>query len=134
MTPEERHLWYDFLKDLPVTVNRQKVLGRYIADFYCAAAKIVIEPDGSQHDQQEAMEADRIRDAFLRTLGITVLRYTNADVHHLFREVCDDIYRHIPRLSTSSPAAAGASPQGEAQGCRPADASTTPHGRTEPSP
>ena len=39
MTKEERHLWYDFLKPLPVTVNRQKVLGRYIVDFYIAEAK-----------------------------------------------------------------------------------------------
>ena len=36
MTQEERHLWYDFLKGLPVTVNRQKVIGHYIVDFYCA--------------------------------------------------------------------------------------------------
>ena len=115
MTPEERHLWYDFLKKLSVTVNRQKVIGRYIVDFYCASAKIVIELDGGQHYEPEAMEADRIRDAYLNSLGLTVLRYTNADIHHRFREVCEDIYRRLPRLSTSSPAAAGASPQGEAK-------------------
>ena len=49
MTEEERHLWYDFLKGLPVTVNRQKVIGRYIVYFYCAEAKLVIEIDGTQH-------------------------------------------------------------------------------------
>ena len=49
MTKEERHLWYDFLKNLPETVCRQKVVGRYILDFYCAAAKLAIELDGSQH-------------------------------------------------------------------------------------
>lgn len=38
MTPEERRLWYDFLKRMPVTVNRQKVFGRYIVGFYGAAA------------------------------------------------------------------------------------------------
>ena len=43
MTKEERRLWYDFLKQLPITVNRQKVIGPYIVDFYCASAKLVIE-------------------------------------------------------------------------------------------
>ena len=49
MTKEERHLWYDFLRSYPVRFSRQKVLGKYIADFYCAEAKLVIELDGSQH-------------------------------------------------------------------------------------
>ena len=49
MTKEERHLWYDFLRTLPVNFYRQKVLGSYIVDFYCASAKLVIELDGSQH-------------------------------------------------------------------------------------
>ena len=46
MTRHERKLWHEFLKGLPVTVNRQKVIGRYIVDFYCAQAKLVIELDG----------------------------------------------------------------------------------------
>lgn len=41
MTNEERHLWYDFLKEYPVRVLRQKVIGNYIVDFYCAIAKLV---------------------------------------------------------------------------------------------
>ena len=45
MTKEERHLWYDFLRSYPVRFSRQKVLGKYIADFYCAEAKLVIELD-----------------------------------------------------------------------------------------
>ena len=49
MTREEKHLWYDFLQRLPITINRQKVIGKYIADFYCAKAKLVIELDGRQH-------------------------------------------------------------------------------------
>ena len=49
MTKEERHLWYDFLRNYPVRFSRQKVLGKYIADFYSAQAKLVIELDGSQH-------------------------------------------------------------------------------------
>ena len=49
MTKEERHLWYDFLRTYPVRFSRQKVLGKYIADFYSAEARLVIEPDGSHH-------------------------------------------------------------------------------------
>ena len=115
MTKEERRLWYECLKQLPVTVNRQKVIGRYIVDFYCAAAKVVIELDGSQHFDEAAMAADRERDAYLRSLGLTVLRYTNLEVNRNFKEVCEDVYRHIMKISTSSVAAATASPQGEAR-------------------
>lgn len=49
MTNEENHLWYDFLKVYPIRFYRQKVLGKYIADFYCSKAKLVIELDGAQH-------------------------------------------------------------------------------------
>ena len=115
MTQEERRLWYDCLKRLPVTVNRQKVIGRYIVDFYCASAKTVIELDGSQHFEDDALAADQERDAYLNSLGLTVLRYTNLQVNRSFKEVCEDVYRHIMRDSTSSPAEAGASPQGEAK-------------------
>ena len=115
MTKEDRRQWYDCLKLLPVTVHRQKVIGRYIVDFYCASAGIVIELDGSQHYEEVAMEADRERDAYLNSLGLTVLRYTNLDVNRKFKEVCEDVYRQIMQVSTSSPAAAGASPQGEAK-------------------
>ena len=115
MTKEERRLWYDCLKILPVTVNRQKVIGRYIVDFYCASAKTVIELDGSQHFEEAALEADQERDAYLSNLGLTVLRYTNLQVNRSFTEVCEDVYRHIMQASTSSSAAAGTSPQGEAK-------------------
>ena len=98
MTPEERHLWYDFLKTLPVTVHRQKVFGSYIADFYCAQAKLVIELDGSQHYEEDHLCADAQRDQFFREQGIAVLRYSNADVRLHFSGVCQDIWNHIPAL------------------------------------
>ena len=69
MTKEERRLWFDFLKQLPVTVNRQKVIDRYIVDFYCASRKLVIELDGSQHYENEGADADRERDHALNRLG-----------------------------------------------------------------
>ncbi len=95
MTPEERHLWYDFLKTLPVTINRQKVFGKYIVDFYCAKARLVIELDGSQHFEEDGLAADRERDAYLQNLGLTVQRYANSDIRDSFDAVCQDILNHI---------------------------------------
>ncbi len=95
MTREERHLWYDFLKGLPVTIQRQKVVGPYIVDFYCASVKLVIEIDGSQHYENENMEADVMRDEYLKSLGLIVKRYSNRDIHHHFESVCEDIGNFI---------------------------------------
>lgn len=99
MTKEERHLWYDFLKPLPETVNRQKVIGHYIVDFYLACANLVIELDGSQHYESEGQQRDLVRDAYLQSLGITVLRYSNRDIHENFEGVCTDILSHIRKAS-----------------------------------
>ena len=115
MTPEEKHLWFDFLKKQPFTVNRQKVILRYIADFYIAKYKIIIEIDGAQHYDKKNIEYDKERDEFFSNQGILVLRYTNKDIHTKFEGVCSDILRTIGSRDTSSPAKAGASPQGEAQ-------------------
>jgi len=95
MTEEERHLWYDFLKKLPQTFHRQKVIGPYIVDFYCPAAKLVIELDGSQHYEPEGMEQDRARDAYLQSRGLAVVRYTNLEIHRKFDGVCVDIRRRL---------------------------------------
>ncbi len=102
MTKEERHLWYDFLKKLPVTVNRQKVIGNYIVDFYIATSKFVIELDGSQHYKEKGIESDEKRDAFLNDLGIKVLRYSNLDVNQRFESVCKDILNEINTSSVTS--------------------------------
>ena len=91
MTPEEKHLWYDFLSRLPVTVNRQKVIGDYIADFYIHSANIVIEIDGIQHEEREHKKADIERDAYLAKLGMRVLRYPNKAIRDEFNYVCRDI-------------------------------------------
>ena len=93
MTKEERRLWYDFLKQRPVTVNRQKVIGHYIVDFYCASHKLVIELDGSQHYENEGAVSDRERDLALNQLGISVVRYSNDDVRRNFDGVCADLLR-----------------------------------------
>ena len=91
MTKEERHLWYDFLKGLPVMVHRQKVIGNYIVDFYIAEARLVIELDGSQHYSTEEMEYDRKRTAYLESQGLKVMRFSNLDVMRQFRRVCEAV-------------------------------------------
>ena len=95
MTKEEKHLWYDFLKKLSHTVNRQKVIEKYIVDFYCADARLVIEVDGSQHYTEEGRLKDAERDMFLKEKGYLVLRYTNHMIKTNFEGVCLDIKRHI---------------------------------------
>ena len=95
MTKEEKHLWYDFLKMLPVTVNRQKVIGRYIADFYIASSNLVIEIDGSQHYKETAKENDAERDSYMAACGIKVIRFTNSDINRRFDAVCREITKNI---------------------------------------
>ncbi len=95
MTKEEKHLWYDFLKTLPVTIHRQKVIGNYIVDFYCAKFNLVIELDGSQHYNEKGKEKDEKRDLFLESLGLKVLRYSNLDVNKNFKVVCQDIINNM---------------------------------------
>ena len=91
MTKEERHLWYDFLRTYPVRFSRQKVLGKYIVDFYSAKAKLVIELDGSQHYEAEQMQKDTERTAFLENYGLTVIRIPNNRVNQNFHGVCEYI-------------------------------------------
>ena len=91
MTKEERHLWYDFLRAYPVRFSRQKVLGKYIADFYSAGAKLVIELDGSQHYEDVNTEKDAERTEFLEGYGLTVIRIPNNEVMRNFRGVCEYI-------------------------------------------
>ena len=95
MTPEEKHLWYDFLKRLPLTVKRQQTIEHYIVDFYIAEKKIAIEVDGRQHLSREHKEADAKRDADLAALGITVLRYSNDSIRKHFSTVASDILKHL---------------------------------------
>lgn len=95
MTPEEKHLWYDFLKKLPVNVYRQKNIENYIVDFYIASSKCIIELDGKQHNLKENQKQDEIRDSELNNLGIKVLRYKNESIRYNFNAVCKDILSHI---------------------------------------
>ena len=96
MTKEEKKLWYEFLKELPVTINRQKVFGNYIADFYCAQYKVAIDLDGSQHFSDDGEAYDKERTKYFTDLGIKVLRYSNLEIKKNFRGVCEDILKYIP--------------------------------------
>ena len=91
MTKEEKHLWYDFLRTYPNRFIRQKIIGNYIVDFYCASAKLVIELDGSGHYTKEGIEYDKQRTAFLEEYGLRVLRIPNTEIHKNFRNVCEYI-------------------------------------------
>ena len=96
MTKEERHLWYDFFKKLPITVNRQKVIGNFIVDFYVAEANLVVELDGSQHyENPRQIASDFDRDKFLESIGVKVLRYSNLEIQRSFESVCEDILSYI---------------------------------------
>ena len=91
MTKEERHLWYDFLRSYSIRFSRQKVLGKYIADFYSAEARLVLELDGSQHYEDSMTEKDAERTTFLEGYGLTVIRIPNNEVSRNFRGVCEYI-------------------------------------------
>ena len=100
MTKEENHLWYDFLRAYPVRFSRQKVLGRYIADFYCAEAKLIIELDGSGHYSEDGRRYDEEGPAFLEEYGLLVIRIPNTEIHKNFRGVREYI-DHLVQQSLS---------------------------------
>ena len=91
MTKEERRLWYEYLHSYPYRFRRQVTFGNYILDFYCAAAKLAIELDGSQHCDPSEQLYDQHRTAYLNSLGIYVLRFSNLDVLQNLPGVCQQI-------------------------------------------
>ena len=94
-TTEENTLWYQYLRRYPVQFRRQCVFGQYIVDFYCAAALLVVELDGSQHYMPDGMEKDENRTAYLNSLGIYVLRFSNTEVRDNLRGVCEAIDKTV---------------------------------------
>ena len=91
MTPWERKLWYDYLRYYPVRFQRQKAIGNYITDFYCAKAKLVIELDGGGHYTSEQAEKDKLRTTELEAMDLKVVRFCNQDIDRNFRGVCEHI-------------------------------------------
>lgn len=88
MTKEERHLWYDFLKNYPVRFLRQKVIDNYIVDFYCHSARLIIELDGSQHYEEKALQKDIIRTEIIEKRNLRVIRIPNNVITGNFEGVC----------------------------------------------
>ena len=95
MTPWERKIWYDFLRNYPVRFQRQKAIGNYIADFYCAKARLVIELDGGGHYSPEQQRKDDQRTNDLSTMNLMVLRICNLDIDRNFCGVCEYVDRLV---------------------------------------
>lgn len=103
MTPEEKKLWYEFLKNHPACFKRQKVLGPFIADFYCAKAKLVIELDGRQHYTENGRAYDESRTEYLHAQGLKVLRFKNYQIRDHFPTVCEEIDLFLSACITVDP-------------------------------
>ena len=97
-TVAEQFLWSKIrLKQLKSCwFYRQKPVGEYIVDFYCPKAKLVVEVDGGQHFTDEIIEYDRVRNEYMTSLGLTVLRFTNKEVLSNIARVIEAIGRNIP--------------------------------------
>ena len=91
MTPHERKLWYLFLRKYPVKIYKQRSIGKFIVDFYCASANLIIEVDGSQHYKTQGMAYDTDRSMYLSALGLDILRFSNRDIDRDFYGVCRKI-------------------------------------------
>ena len=91
MTKQERHVWYDFLRNRPEKWYKQKVIGNYIVDFCCDSFRIIIELDGSQHYEEKSIEYDNKRSKYLENMGYKVIRFINTDVDYRFDSVCESI-------------------------------------------
>ena len=111
MTKEEKHLWYDFLKNYPVRFLRQKVIDNYIVDFYCHSSRIIIELDGSQHYEEKTLLRDKVRTEYIEKRNLLVIRIPNIEVNRNFREVCEYIDSIVQEsISQSAAATSGESP------------------------
>ena len=99
MTPQEKQLWFRFLKNYPVKFVRQRPIANYIADFYCSKAKLVIEIDGSQHYTEDGMEYDNFRSEVINILDVEVIRFSNYDIDNNFEGVCMEIDKVVADLT-----------------------------------
>ena len=95
MTPQERHLWYDFLRCYPIKIYKQRIIDNFIADFYCHKALLVIELDGAQHYTEKGKTHDNARSEVLKKYGLYVLRFSNRDIDEKFDSVCSKINKTI---------------------------------------
>ena len=94
-TPQEKRLWYDYLRTYKPRFRRQQPIGNYIADFYCYPAKLVIEIDGSQHFTEQGKKQDEFRTEILEGYDLKIIRFTNGQVDTNFSGVCQFIDRNV---------------------------------------
>jgi len=97
MTEAERFLWSKFRRKQlnGYQFYRQKNIGNYIVDFYCPAAKLIIELDGGQHFPPVGLEKDKIRNDYLRGLGFTILRFSDRDVFKNIEGVIERLLEYL---------------------------------------
>ena len=114
MTPWERKLWYEFLRSYPVRFQRQKAIGNYITDFYCAKAGLVVELDGGGHYDPQKMKEDEERSSILEKMNLRVIRICNTDVNQNFRGVCDFLDMEVQKSLPQSPSVTAPSSEGAA--------------------
>ena len=112
MTPWERKLWYEYLRYYPIRFQRQKAIGNYIVDFYCAKARLVIELDGGGHYEEAQMKADSARTADLEAMNLRVIRICNLDIDKNLRGVCEFIDTEVRKSLPQSPTATAPSSEG----------------------
>jgi len=99
----ERRLWFDGLRSLPQNFRRQRPIGSYIVDFYCAEARLVVELDGATHDSDSAQQYDEMRTAFFESLGLCVIRFSNDDVLRNLEGVLVEIARVVDVRTVVTP-------------------------------
>jgi very-short-patch-repair endonuclease len=100
-TRAETKLWYLLQRGQMegLSFRRQHPLGKYIVDFYCSPPKLAIEVDGGQHGEQPHQAHDERRSQWLRSKGVTILRFWNNDVFGNIEGVWEEIARTAARLS-----------------------------------
>jgi type I restriction enzyme M protein len=118
-TPAEEAMW-ELLRNRQLAdlkFRRQHQIGDYIVDFFCAERGLIVELDGSIHDKPDRIKADKKRDAYLRSIGHTVLRFKN---HQVF----DDTANVLSKIANELPSPSGRGAGGEGL----ADSDTNPGG------
>ncbi len=95
MTPQEKKLWYQFLRRYPIKIYKQRIIESFIADFYCSRAQLVIELDGHQHSTEQGLQYDQARSSILSRYGLEVLRFSNNEIDLQFESVCERIHQTI---------------------------------------
>ena len=97
-TEWENKFWFKFLRNYPVRFQRQKAIGKYIVDFYCAQARLIIELDGYYHTTDSQYKYDTDRTAELEKLGMTVVRFKNVEIEQEFDRVCRQTDYYVKKL------------------------------------